>query len=100
VNRVTLKLKKKLNVFRKTERQTKRNETETSFAAREPDWPSTRNETETEPREVLPTGWTRSKQDHGVGTNFGLLVPSRFSSVVLPIFGSTTDKFCELYPRR
>ena len=28
------------------------------------------------------------------------LVPSRFSSVVLPIFGSTTDKFRELYPPR
>jgi hypothetical protein len=27
-------------------------------------------------------------------------VPSGFSSVVLPIFGSTTDKFCQLYPLR
>jgi hypothetical protein len=31
---------------------------------------------------------------------WGSLVPSRFSSVVLPIFGSSTDKFRELYPPR
>ena len=29
-----------------------------------------------------------------------LVVPSEFSSVVLPIFGSTTDKFRQLYPLR
>ena len=38
---------------------------------------------------------------HGVEQRqIAQLVPSKFSSVELPIFGSTTDKFRQLYPLR
>ena len=41
------------------------------------------------------------KEDHEpIASCVPPLVPSRFSSVVLPIFGSTTDKFRKLYPLR